>query len=87
MTPLQVVESMGAINSQYDSSKPVVAKDNFVLAHKNLVPGVHKLIQQQQEDEIMMGKSKEVDEWLLGSGESCLSNKQTTVGQTQDIKQ
>lgn len=31
--------------SQYDSSKPIVAKDNFLVAHKNLVPGVMKLIQ------------------------------------------
>ena len=72
-----------APTTAYDSSKPIVAKDNFVLAHKNLVPGVYKLIQQQQEDEIMMGKSKEVDEWLLGSAESNL----TGVGQTQDTTQ
>lgn len=25
---------------QYDSNKPVIAKDNFLLAHKNNVPGV-----------------------------------------------
>ena len=29
-----------------------------------------KLIQKQQEEEIMNGKHKEVDEWLMGSGES-----------------
>ena len=29
-----------------------------------------KLIQKQQEEEIMNGKAKEVDEWLMGSGES-----------------
>lgn len=48
----------------------MLAKDNFVLAHKNLIPGVLNLLQQQQDDEIMMGKSKEVEEWLMGSGES-----------------
>jgi len=51
-------------------SKPVVATDNFVLSHKNLIPGVKNLLKKQQDQEIMMGKSKEVDEWLLGSGES-----------------
>lgn len=27
-----------------NSNKPIIAKDNFVLAHKNLVPGVMKLV-------------------------------------------
>jgi len=31
--------------AQYDSNKPIMAKDNFLVAHKNLVPGVMKLIQ------------------------------------------
>ena len=35
----------GQGGGQYDSNKPVIAKDNFVLAHKNLVPGVMKLVQ------------------------------------------
>jgi hypothetical protein len=58
-----------------------MAKDNFLLAHKNLVPGVMKLIQQQQQQEIMMGQFKEVDEWLLGSGESA----ETAVSNTKNI--
>jgi hypothetical protein len=52
------------------NNRPVIAKDNFVLAHKNLIPGVKKLLKQQQDAEIMMGHCKEVEEWLMGSGES-----------------
>jgi len=51
-------------------NKPIIAKDNFVLAHKNLIPGVKNLLKQQEDMEIMMGKCKEVEEWLMGSGES-----------------
>ena len=51
-------------------NKPIIAKDNFVLAHKNLIPGVKNLLKQQQDEEIMTGKCKEVEEWLMGSGES-----------------
>jgi hypothetical protein len=51
-------------------NKPILAKDNFVLAHKNLIPGVKNLLKQQEDMEIMMGKCKEVEEWLMGSGES-----------------
>jgi len=47
-----------------------MATDNFVLAHKNLIPGVRNLLKAQQDAEIMMGQSKEVEEWLMGSGES-----------------
>jgi hypothetical protein len=47
-----------------------MAKDNFVLAHKNLIPGVNNMLKHQEDMEIMMGKSKEVEEWLMGSGES-----------------
>jgi hypothetical protein len=47
-----------------------MARDNFVLAHKNLIPGVMNLIKMQEEVQLMMGQSKELDEWLMGSGES-----------------
>jgi hypothetical protein len=47
-----------------------LAKDNFVLSHRNLIPGVINLLKQQQDAEIMMGHNKEVEEWLMGSGES-----------------
>lgn len=57
-------------NSKTKLNKPIMAKDNFVLAHKNLIPGVNNLFQQQQDAELMMGRQKEVDEWLMGSGES-----------------
>ena len=36
-------------------SKPVVATDNFVLSHKNLIPGVKNLLKKQQDQEIMRG--------------------------------
>ena len=47
-----------------NSNKPIIAKDNFVLAHKNLVPGVQKLVLKQEQEDLMMGKVKEVDEWV-----------------------
>jgi hypothetical protein len=55
-------------NSASKPGQPIIAKDNFVIAHKNLVPGVLKLVQKQQQEEIMMGKVKEVDEWLDATG-------------------
>lgn len=61
---------MPSTNSKTKLNKPIMAKDNFVLAHKNLIPGVNNLFQQQQDAELMMGRQKEVDEWLMGSGES-----------------
>ena len=43
------------MNSQTEGNKPIIAKDNFVLAHKNLIPGVMNLIKMQQEAQFMMG--------------------------------
>lgn len=45
-------------------AQPVLAKDNFLLAHRGLVPGVSRLVQQKERQELMMGKTKEVDEWV-----------------------
>jgi hypothetical protein len=48
---------------------PVRITENYVLAHRS-TPGVNQLIQQQHQRDLMDGKHKEVDEWLMGSGES-----------------
>lgn len=55
----------------------MLAKDNFLLAHRGLVPGVSRLVQQKERQELMMGKTKEVDEWVE-TGEA--DNGQKLVG-------
>ena len=59
----------------------MLAKDNFVLAHKNLIPGVKTLLKQQLDAEIKMGQHKEVDEWLMGSGDTA------ATAETQGLKE
>ncbi len=39
------------MNSQTESDKPIIAKDNFVLAHKNLIPSVMNLIKMQRKSQ------------------------------------
>jgi len=35
-------------SNQRGQSKPIIAKDNFLLAHKNLIPGVSHLVKQKE---------------------------------------
>jgi hypothetical protein len=56
-------------------SQPVLAKDNFLLAHKGIVPGVSRLVQQKEKQELMMGKTKEVDEWVEAAEAGAHSKK------------
>lgn len=56
--------SPGAENrDDHKRNRPVVAKTNFVIAHKGILGKAYK-------DEGKFEQNKEVDEWLMGSGES-----------------
>ena len=39
-----------------DQKKPVKVKDNFLLAHRGIVPGVSRLVKQNEREDIMQGK-------------------------------
>lgn len=40
---------------EQSNNRPIIAKDNFVLAHKNAIPGIQKLLKKQIDAEIMQG--------------------------------
>lgn len=44
--------------------RPILARDNFLLAHKGIVPGVSRLVKEKEREELMLGKQKEVDDWV-----------------------
>lgn len=60
-------------NENQKRNVPIIAKTNFMIAHKALLKGVIK-----DEPKKDFEKSKELDEWLMGSGESDLTAGSST---------
>ncbi len=54
-------------NEEGKRNKPIVAKTNFVIAHKGLVKGVSTI---NDPSLAKFEDNQEVDEWLMGSGNS-----------------
>ena len=75
----EAITNQANVFSNKQGKKPIIAKDNFLLAHKGIVPGVSRRVKEKEREEIMLGKQKEVDDWVSQDNEDHLQGMRKSL--------